>query len=248
MFYLSVTLIICFSQVIPLNQSIAFHLIFIGGVTFWSILHILTHFCSLAFDEESNSTIAADHFADNLTYSINPVVTGLLICLVLIITVISSLPAVQKLCRFIGFYCIHYTALVMFYLLLLIHGKNHFNPAFWKWLLPVLLIFCLEKLYTILVIKKHTININKVFAYDETSRTLSVVIEKPKHFRFVPGQFVLLNIPQIGKNYCTLLMGTIIYMLNLLKQDISTGRTAVSAPVIKKRLFMIKCVLCIMLT
>lgn len=115
------------------------------------------------------------------------------------ISMISSFPCLRKLCQFVGFYSTHWITATLFYITLLIHGYNHFNPSFWKWLLPVVVIFILDRLYLLLVLNQHTVKIGKAFAYDETSRTIMIEIDKPKRFKFVPGQFIQLNIPQIGK-------------------------------------------------
>lgn len=179
---------------------VKFHVIIVGVCVLLSIEHILTHFCSYAFDDTDANTTTADNFRNNLESSISPFITGLIICVVIIVTMVSSLPILRKLYHFVGFYSTHWVAGVLFYLLLLVHGNNHFNPSFWKWLLPVLIIFVLDRIYLLAVLKQNPVDILKAYAYDETSRTIFIEIKKPKRFKYTPGQYIQLNIPQIGKN------------------------------------------------
>ncbi len=178
-----------------------FHCFFSIIIILLSIQHSATHLCSFALDNKSNETTTHDHFLINLKSSANPVTTGIVIYLVVILTMVWSLSPLRKLCNFIGFYTIHWITTILFYTFLIIHGNDHFNQYFWKWLLPALIIIILDRIYLLVVLKNRCVDINKVFAYDETSRTTFIEIDKPKRFKFIPGQFIQLNIPQIGKPY-----------------------------------------------
>ena len=180
-------------------QSLIFHVIIAGGLTFWSAVHLFTHFGSFAFDDKSNSTSKADNFVVNLKSHINPLITGLVMILILLIMSISSINPLRKMCRFVGFHCLHWIGLSLFYLLIIIHGVNNYNPSFWKWLLVVGFVFVLERLYSVLIMPRYSVGITKAFPYDETSRVLSVELDKPTHFKSLPGQYITVNIPEIGK-------------------------------------------------
>ena len=184
-----------------------FHVFFTIMIMLLSIQHVVTHFCSFAFDNSDNNSnqTTSDHFVNNLESSANPVATGIIMSLALIVTMVFSLSVLRKLCNFIGFYTVHWVMTVLFYTVLIIHSNNHFNQSFWKWLLPTLIIIILDRIYLLVVLGHQTVDINKVFPYDETSRTVFIEINKPKRFRFIPGQFIQLNIPQIGKFLITLL-------------------------------------------
>ena len=162
---------------------------------------MLGHLCSFAFDGDYNETMSdrREYFIANLEASISPLISGLLMCLVFVITTCFSLPFLRKLCKFRGFYATHWIAAVLFYSLLIIHGNKHFNVSFWKWLLPVLILFVLDRLYLLFVLKKTAVEITKAFAYDEYSRTMYIEVKKPKRFKFIPGQCVHISIPQIGE-------------------------------------------------
>ena len=62
-----------------------------------------------------------------------------------------------------------------------------------------MIIFVLERLYRHGVIKKVRVGIKSAGRYDSVSRTAIVELDKPKNFEFEPGQYVLLNVPQIGE-------------------------------------------------
>lgn len=83
--------------------------------------------------------------------------------------------------------------------MLIIHGPNGYNPSFWKWLLPVALVYLLERVYFHWVVPRYTVKIIKSAPYDDTSRTTKVEIQKPSHYNIITGQYLLINMPQIGK-------------------------------------------------
>ena len=87
------------------------------------------------------------------------------------------------------------------YLLLILHGIHYYNPAFWKWFLPAAIIFALERVYRHVVVRRHKVLLKCAGAYDDVSRVAIVEMEKPKGFRYEPGQHVMLNLPWIGKIY-----------------------------------------------
>ena len=162
-------------------------------------MHLLTHIGSFALDNRNNTIPSHEHFRDSLVTNLNPFITGLLIIIFLAILSVSSLPPLQSICRFIGFHVIHLIGMAFIYFLLVIHGVNHYNPSFWKWLLPALLIFVFERIYQFFVVNKYRVTVHTAAKYDELSRVGKVEVVKPKYFHFNPGQYVLLKIPQIGE-------------------------------------------------
>ncbi len=112
---------------------------------------------------------------------------------------VSSIKPLRSLLRFIPFNLIHWIGGGFFYLLLLIHGVNYWNPSFWKWLLPAILIFVLERIYRHVVVKRVSTNVISAGRYDSVSRTAIIEIDKPKHFEYQPGQYILFNLPTVGK-------------------------------------------------
>lgn len=84
------------------------------------------------------------------------------------------------------------------YLLLILHGINYYNPSFWKWFLPAAIIFTLERVYRVAVMRREKVLLKCAGAYDDVSRVAIVEMNKPKGFRFEPGQHMILNLPWIG--------------------------------------------------
>ena len=50
-----------------------------------------------------------------------------------------------------------------------------------------------------MVVRRHKVLLKCAGAYDDVSRVAIVEMEKPKGFRYEPGQHVMLNLPWIGK-------------------------------------------------
>ena len=84
------------------------------------------------------------------------------------------------------------------YLFLVLHGVNYYNPSFWKWLLPAAIVFTLERVYRLAVVRREKVLLKCAGAYDDVSRVAIVEMNKPKGFQFEPGQHVMLNLPWIG--------------------------------------------------
>lgn len=167
------------------------------GIIFWSTVHIATHLCS--FDNIDENGTSHDNFEENIKTHLMPLITGISAIFIIIILIVSSIKQLRSLCQFIGFYSLHWIGIALFYILLVLHGKNYYNPSFWKWLLPVLFVYLLERLYHYCVVTKYSVVLQRAAPYDEMSRTTKIEVKKPKHYKFIPGQYLLINIPQIGK-------------------------------------------------
>ena len=121
---------------------------------------------------------------------------------------VSSLKPIRKMIRFVPFHIAHWIFLALFYILLVIHGVSYFNHSFWKWLLPLVVVAVLERIYRHTTVPRYTVQVKCAGRYDDQSRTAIIELEKPKRFKFEPGQFILLNLPWIGMlllNSCTIL-------------------------------------------
>ena len=170
-----------------------FHIIIAIGLIFWTLVHIATHLCSFGMDA------IYDGFGDGINTNIFPAITGFVVLGVVVIMSVSSIRFLRSKFRFIPFKILHWTGSGLFYLLLLVHAVNYWNPSFWKWFLPALIIFTLERVYRHVVVKRRKVSIKSAGRYDSVSRTAIVELEKPANFEYEPGQYVLLNLPNIGK-------------------------------------------------
>ena len=157
-------------------------------------MHLLTHLSSFGIDKSLH-----DSFKEGVKENIVPLVTGLVVLIIFVIMGVSSIKPLRSTLRFIPFNVTHWIGAAVFYLLLLIHGVNYWNPSFWKWLLPAVIIFGLERVYRHVVMKKQKVIVKCAGKYDCVSRTAIVELDKPKLFDYEPGQYILLNFPKIGK-------------------------------------------------
>lgn len=177
----------------PLKRPVLFHIIIAIGLLFWTIVHLITHFCSFTLDA------VYDSFGDGIDTNVFLLITGFSVLAVFVIMSVSSIKFLRVQFRFIPFKILHWTGSGLFYLLLLVHGVSYWNPSFWKWLLPTLIIFTLERIYRHGVVKRRKVNIKSAGRYDSVSRTAIVELEKPRNFDYEPGQYILLNLPNIGE-------------------------------------------------
>lgn len=179
-------------QVFPLKSPKLFHVAVSLGILFWTCIHLLTHFCSFGLTYGS--------FKEGMSANLFPVVSGFIVVVIFaVMGVTGAIRPIRSALRFIPFRFIHWVGAGLFYLLLLVHGVNYWNPSFWKWLLPAVIIFIAERIYRHGVVKKVKVNIRSAGRYDSVSRTAIVEMDKPKRFEFEPGQYILFNMHEIGE-------------------------------------------------
>ena len=130
-----------------------------------------------------------------------PTVSGFLIILIFGMLGLMSIGIIRKQLRFIPFHLASWIGAGLFYILLVLHGVNYYNPSFWKWLLPALIIVVVERIYRHVAIKRQRVAVKCAGRYDDQSRTAIVELEVPKGFKYEPGQYILLNLPWIGRCY-----------------------------------------------
>ena len=121
-------------------------------------------------------------------------ITGIVLMCILTIMFICSLPFVRRRGHFEIFYFTH-LLYVAYYVLLLLHA-----PEFWKWFLPVGVVWVVERLYRML---------HAMFGHGKTviradvilpSKVTNLVIERPAGFTFTAGDWVRVRIPALAWN------------------------------------------------
>ena len=200
--FLSPLPLLCF-QVIPLSRPVATHVFLSTAIFFWSLVHGATHLTSFALDDTRNSSA---HFGLptlsaklELARHLYPVITGALLFLLLVILALSSVGKFRSRARFIPFFVTHWMGTLLFYALLLTHGESYFNPSFWKWLVPAVVILVLEQVYRYTAVAWFRVRVVSAWPYSMSSQTCVLVLDRPRWFLFSPGQYILLNIPWVGK-------------------------------------------------
>jgi len=119
--------------------------------------------------------------------------TGFLLILIILIMFVCSLPFVRRGGCFEIFYWTH-LLYIPFWILLIFHG-----PSFWKWFIIPGCIFVIERLLRFIWMRS-----NRGKSYVSSgillpSNVINLVIKRPFHFCYRPGDYVFINIPAIAK-------------------------------------------------
>ncbi len=119
--------------------------------------------------------------------------TGFLLLLILALMFLCSLPFVRRGGSFEVFYWTH-LFYIFFFVLVLLHGPN-----FWKWFLIPGLIFIIERSLRFIWMRSDRGKTYVSSGIILPSRVINLVIKRPFHFDYRPGDYVFINIPAIAK-------------------------------------------------
>lgn len=185
------------AHVLPIDQHVCFHKMTAAAIVGFTVIHTLAHIANAAIVANANvmeiwevlfTVKAGVGYVAGSAF-----ITGWLLDIVLIIIVICSLPFVRRGGHFQVFYWSH-LLYVPFWILVILHG-----PHFWKWFIGPGAIFIIEK-----------ISRSKAFRlarHGETfikevnllpSRVTHLVIDRPANFRYKPGDYLFIQIPEIA--------------------------------------------------
>ncbi|XP_053387111.1 NADPH oxidase 5-like [Mercenaria mercenaria] len=184
-------------HILPLDQHILFHKMTAWAIVGFSLVHTMAHI--------GNSVHAANANAIEMWEVLftakagvgyvggSAFITGWLLDIVLTVLVVCSLPFVRRGGHFQVFYWTH-MLYVPFWILVILHG-----PQFWKWFIVPGVIFILEKISRSKFIK--------MARYGDTyieeinllpSGVTHLVISRPTNFRYKPGDYIFIQIPEIA--------------------------------------------------
>ncbi|KAF3428053.1 hypothetical protein E2986_09001 [Frieseomelitta varia] len=119
--------------------------------------------------------------------------TGIILIILLVIIMMCSMPFVRRGGCFEVFYWSH-LLYVPFWILMILHGPN-----FWKWFVGPGIMYLLEKIRRIAWSRSQ---LGKTYISSGLllpSKVTHLVIKKPPHFVFHPGDYVFVNIPVIAR-------------------------------------------------
>lgn len=119
--------------------------------------------------------------------------TGFFLAIILGIMFICSQPFVRRGGSFEVFYWTH-LLYIPFWILVIFHGPN-----FWKWFIGPLVIYLVEKVIRIVGMKAGRGKTYISSGILLPSKVTHLVIKRPYHFCFRPGDYVFVNIPAIAK-------------------------------------------------
>ncbi|KAI9564083.1 hypothetical protein GHT06_007821 [Daphnia sinensis] len=192
---------------LPLDQHVYLHKACGIVVIFFSVVHTVMHLINFPLNIAGalvSPVTGRNHTAAEWLFTTTPGlfglypglanITGWLLCLVLAIMGVCSLPSVRKGGYFEVFYWSH-LLYIPFWILVLLHG-----PRFWYWFIVPGSIFIILKvrsgIYRHSNEKGHTTISSAVLL---PSGVTHLVLKKPPGFHFNPGDYLYLKVPAITK-------------------------------------------------
>lgn len=193
-----------FNSVLPLDQHIYLHKITGVLIGAFSIIHTLMHLLNFgtvvvndAILNRNNYTVFEWLFTNHpglfglVEGWANP--TGFVLVLLLIVMTICSMPFVRRGGCFEIFYWSH-LLYIPFWIVMILHGPN-----FWKWFVGPGTIYLIERIRRIAWSRSQ---LGKTYISSGLllpSKVTHLVIKRPFHFDFHPGDYVFVNIPAIAR-------------------------------------------------
>nr|XP_012143255.1 PREDICTED: NADPH oxidase 5 isoform X1 [Megachile rotundata] len=193
-----------FNSVLPLDQHIYLHKMTGVLIGVFSVVHTLMHllnFGTVVINDEilnqNNYTLSEWLLTDRpglfglVDGYANP--TGVILVFLLAIMTICSMRFVRRGGCFEIFYWSH-LLYIPFWILLILHGPN-----FWKWFIGPGTIYLLERIRRMAWSRSQ---LGKTYISSGLllpSKVTHLVIKRPPHFDFHPGDYVFVNIPVIAR-------------------------------------------------
>ncbi|XP_033347498.1 NADPH oxidase 5 [Bombus vosnesenskii] len=193
-----------FNSVLPLDQHIYLHKVTGALIGIFSVVHTVMHLLNfgtiVVYDEAFNYnnytmyewllTSRPALFGLIGGYA-NP--TGVVLIVLLVVITMCSMPFVRRGGCFEIFYWSH-LLYIPFWILTILHGPN-----FWKWFIGPGTIYMLERIRRIAWSRSQ---LGKTYISSGLllpSRVTHLVIKRPPHFVFHPGDYVFVNVPVIAR-------------------------------------------------
>ncbi|XP_071825640.1 NADPH oxidase 5-like isoform X3 [Apostichopus japonicus] len=188
------------AEYLPVDQNISFHKLVGYFLAAFSFIHTAAHIGNAIVITDSpdkvfellltnpNATDFGLHYVAGTAY-----LTGWAMVIVLTVMVLCSLPIVRRSGHFQLFYFTH-MFYVIFWTLLILHG-----PRFWYWFTIPGLIFLTEKVSQTKWVK--LARYGKTYVEDVEllpSGVTHVIATRPPSFRFKPGDYIFIQIPEIA--------------------------------------------------
>ncbi|XP_049548260.1 NADPH oxidase 5-like [Anopheles darlingi] len=193
-----------FTAFLPLDQHIYLHKLTGVLVAIYSLVHTIMHLFNFTTIVVYDPVINANNYTTaEWLFTARPGLfgliggcanpTGIALAVILLVMFICSQPFVRRGGSFEVFYWTH-LLYVPFWILVLFHGPN-----FWKWFIVPGLIYLVER--TIRLVWMRTEH-GKTYISSGLllpSKVTHLVIKRPLHFCFRPGDYVFVNIPAIAQ-------------------------------------------------
>nr|CAD7198632.1 unnamed protein product [Timema douglasi] len=185
-----------FSMIFPLDQHIYFHKLTGVVIFFFSVFHTIMHM--LNFSVNSNNYTLYEWIMTSkpgkygmVGGAANP--TGVSLIVILMVMFICSQSFVRRGGSFEIFYWTH-LLYIPFWVLVIFHAPN-----FWKWFVVPGVIYVVERLLRLAWMRSERGKTYISSGLLLPSRVTHLVIKRPYHFDFHPGDYVFVNVPAIAK-------------------------------------------------
>ncbi|XP_030377157.1 NADPH oxidase 5 isoform X2 [Scaptodrosophila lebanonensis] len=193
------------SSYLPLDHHVYLHKLTGITISVLSLVHTIMHLFNFSIIVINDPNINAGHYTISewlltdrpglfglIPGCANP--TGVALFVILFIMFICSQPFVRRKGSFEVFYWTH-LLYVPFWILTLFHGPN-----FWKWFLLPGLVYIIERILRYVWMRGEHGKTYISSGLLLPSKVIHLVIKRPFHFNFRPGDYVFVNIPAIA-NY-----------------------------------------------
>ncbi|XP_017078957.1 NADPH oxidase 5 isoform X1 [Drosophila eugracilis] len=193
------------SSYLPLDHHVYLHKLTGITISVFSLVHTIMHLFNFSIIVINDPNINAGHYTIGewlltdrpglfglIPGCANP--TGVALLAILVVMFVCSQPFVRRKGSFEVFYWTH-LLYVPFWILCLFHGPN-----FWKWFLLPGLVYIVERALRFIWMRGEHGKTYISSGLLLPSKVVHLVIKRPHHFNFRPGDYVFVNIPAIA-NY-----------------------------------------------
>lgn len=193
------------SSYLPLDHHVYLHKLTGITISVLSLIHTIMHLFNFSIIVINDPNINAGHYTIGewlltdrpglfglIPGCANP--TGVALLAILVVMFVCSQPFVRRKGSFEVFYWTH-LLYVPFWILCLFHGPN-----FWKWFLLPGLVYIVERALRFIWMRGEHGKTYISSGLLLPSKVVHLVIKRPHHFNFRPGDYVFVNIPAIA-NY-----------------------------------------------
>lgn len=126
------------------------------------------------------------------------VITGILLLIVLAVMLVFARPAVRKN-HFRLFYAVHIIGAILFFALLIVHGMFRQVPYTYKWLIPPLVIYAIDRFFRKTMISSTELELSADNALLKDGDVLELRV--PKAFDYQAGQYAEVQVPWINREW-----------------------------------------------
>lgn len=124
--------------------------------------------------------------------------TGIVLTFVFIFFTIFSLPWYRKK-HFRLFQLSHQIGALLCFAFLVFHGVHHAKPNTYKWLLPAVIIYAIDRIVRLYQTKKVDLQLSDAHSKMKPGDILEIRAQKP--FNYIAGQYAEIAVPDIGREY-----------------------------------------------